>query len=120
MKARIEKKLSKKLVQVAPSLFKEAWLCDSGEPTEIAYEQGSCVSGVYFLGGGLDYWGEGCDEYTVWEFWSDNFMWFGNRFKGYPEGHQFEGSPDIGNFKPTGKNLLNLARLIEADQKPQP
>lgn len=109
MKARIEKKASKRLVEVAPKLFGNAWQEEHGEPTVLAYEQGSCVSGLYCVGGGVDYWGEGCDAYSCLEWISLNFYWVGD-FNTYPKGHEFEGYPDISGFKPTTKNLIDLAR----------
>lgn len=111
MKARIEKKLSKRLVEIAPKFFKNAWQDDHEEPSELAYKQGTCVSGIYHVGGGLDYWGEGQDAYTVWDFWASNFYWHGD-FPAYPEGHQFEGYPDITGFKQTSRNLLEYAKRV--------
>lgn len=106
MKARIEKKLSKKLVRLSPKIFQGAWI--DKELSEKAYEQGSRVSHVYSVGGGVDYWGEGEDAYTALEFMQMNWMWFGN-FGVHQEGHRFEGYPDTGNFKPTSRNLLKIA-----------
>lgn len=111
MKARIEKKLSKKLVMIAPKLFNVAWVY-SGEPSELAYEQGSCVSDIWHIGGGLDYWGEGQDAYTAWQWWLDNFMWHGT-FPPYPDGHEFEGHPDLSRFKQETRSLLKLAKLVD-------
>ncbi|MCY1438073.1 hypothetical protein D9M71_542570 [compost metagenome] len=47
MKARIEKKLSKRLPEIAPSQFHGAWI-DKDEPSELAYEQkpGSATFGA--------------------------------------------------------------------------
>ena len=112
MKARIEKKLSKKLVTIAPQLFNGAWVY-SGEPSELAYEQGSCVSDIWHIGGGLDYWGEGQDAYTAWQWWLDSFMWHGS-FPLYPEGHEFEGYPDLSGFKQETRSLLKLARFVDS------
>lgn len=111
MKARIEKKLSKRLVEIAPKFFKDAWQADHEEPSELAYQQGTCVSGVYYVGGGTDYWGEGQDAYTVWEFWKDSFYWHGD-FPAHPEGHQYGGYPDLAGFKETARNLLDHARRV--------
>lgn len=106
MKARIEKKLSKRLVQIAPTLFKGWWVED--ERAGLAWKQGSCVSHVPMVGGEVDYWGEGQDAYTVWADWLYNYYW-SDRFSSYPVGHKFEGYPDTTGFKPTTKNLLRLA-----------
>lgn len=107
MNARQIKKLSKRLVQIAPVLFKDAWQ-DFDEPMEQSYKEGHNMSGCYYVGGGLDYWGEGMDAYTVWEYWESNFYWIGP-FDAYPEGHEHAGFPDIGGFKATTQNLLKLA-----------
>lgn len=109
MKARIEKKVCKRLVEVAPKLFKDAWQETQEEPTELAYEQGSCVSGLHCVGGGVDYWGEGEDAYTTLEFMQSNYHWFG-KFPEYPEGHEFAHYPNTEGFKPTVRNLIKLAR----------
>ncbi len=61
MKARIEKKLSKRLVELYPALYCSAWRDE--EPSALAYEQGSRVRHVLSVGGGVDYWGEGQDAY---------------------------------------------------------
>lgn len=110
MKARIEKKLSKRLVQLGPESYKHAWVSDS-EPTELAYAQGTRVANIYCIGGGTDYWGEGQDAYTVWDDFTRNWMWYGD-FKQYPEGHRFQFMPDTTGFKPTTRNLLKLAAGI--------
>ena len=111
MKARIEKKLSKRLVQLHPAVYRRAWI-DKDEPSELAYEQRTRVSHVRSVGGGTDYWGEGQDAYTVWADWKSNWFWHGP-FEARPEGHQYEGYPDTGNFRPTTRNLLKLAADCE-------
>lgn len=119
MKARIEKKLSKRLVQIAPSLFPGAWI-DKDEPSVLAYEQGSRVSHILSVGGGVDYWGEGCDAYTVWAAWQMNWMWHGP-WGSFPAGHQYEFYPNTDGFKPTTRNLLKLSAqcqlAAEADKR---
>lgn len=108
MKARIEKKLSKKILHILPELFNSPWI-NSYEPSNLAFEQGSRVSGVWSVGGELDYWGEGTEVYTCYEWFLSFYSWLGD-FPNYPDGHELEFFPDIGNFRPTGKNLLNLAK----------
>lgn len=119
MKARIEKKLSHKLVKLAPTIFKGAWL-DNSEPSELAYEQRTSVSSVWSVGGGTDYFGDGMDAYTAWEWWRMNWEWHGD-FKPYPEEHQHHGYPDVSGFRATTKNLLKLAvraeQLAQAEQE---
>ncbi|HBO4616644.1 TPA: hypothetical protein NIE10_001813 [Pseudomonas aeruginosa] len=114
MKARIEKKLSKRLVELYPALYCSAWRDE--EPSALAYEQGSRVRHVLSVGGGVDYWGEGQDAYTVWQDWLMSWEWHGP-FETYPEGHRHEYLPDTEGFKPTTRNLLQLAgrcQLLEA------
>lgn len=115
MKARIEKKLSKRLVEIAPSIFRSAWV-DKYEPSELAYEQRTRVSHVWCVGGGTDYWGEGQDAYTVWEDWKSNWSRHGP-LESFPEGHEFGCYPDTAGFKPTTMNLLKLAAECEAGAK---
>lgn len=117
MKARIEKKLSKRLVELLPSVYRKAWR--DQEPTELAYDQGSSVRHVLSVGGGVDYWGEGQDAYTVWEDWQMNWCWHGP-FETYPNGHRFEGYPNIDGFRPTTINLLKLAAQCERTNKEWP
>lgn len=107
MKARIEKKLSKRLFQLHPGHYRRAWI-DKDEPSELAYKQRTRVSHVWSVGGGTDYWGEGQDAYTVWTDWKLNWCWHGP-FEAFPEGHEFECYPDTGSFRPTTRNLLKLA-----------
>lgn len=110
MKVRIVKKLSKRLVKLAPTLFRDAWV--DTEVMDSAWDQGSRVSHVLSVGGGLDYWGEGQDANTVWEHWLCNWMWYGS-FPPYPGGHEFEGNPNVEGFRSTTRNLLRLAAAIE-------
>lgn len=121
MKARIEKKLSKRLVELAPTLFSSAWV-DSYEPSALADKQGTRVNDIWSVGGELDYWGEGMDVYTVWAAWTGcgplAWCWHGD-FDSYPFGHELAGYPDTGNFRPTTCNLLKLAAQAEAAAKRQ-
>lgn len=107
MNARIEKKLSKRLVELCPTLFKDAWILD-GEPSELAYGSDSKITHCYHVGGGLDYWGEGQDYYSVWHDWLNKWYWMGD-FPYYPKCHEHEHYPNTSGFKPTTKNLINLA-----------
>lgn len=110
MKARIEKKLSKRLLEIAPQLFGGAWI--DKKISETAYDQRTCVSHVWSVGGGVDYWGEGMEAYTVWAAWSGSGKWgwcWTDRFESYPYGHDLEGYPNIDGFKQTTPNLLRLA-----------
>lgn len=128
MKPRIEKKLSKRLLQISPSLFEDAWIDNEWEhwtkhyahndetltPRQIRenLQQRVSVNHVPSVGGGVDYWGEGQDAYTLWEAWTGYshwaWEWHGN-FPDYPEDHEFHGYPDTSSFRPTTRNLLKLA-----------
>lgn len=108
-KARIVKKLSKKFVETGHKVFKGAFKCPMA--IDEAEEQNTRVKNCYFLGGGLDYWGEGQDAYTAYDEAKRWWSWVGN-FPTYPEGHEHEHYPDTGNFKPTTRNLLNLYREL--------
>lgn len=110
MKARVEKKLCKRLVQIAPTLFNCHWVDE--EPSPLAYQQGTRVSHIPSIGGEADYWGEGTDYYNVWDWWRINWMWHGY-FKTHPGGHTHEGYPDTDGFRPTTRNLLRLAAKCE-------
>ena len=113
MNPRIEKKLSKKLALLCPSLFGEAWVSD--EPSELAYEKNSSISHCYHLGGQYcSHMGDSANHYSVWDWWIDNWMWHGD-FSVYPEGHELEYYPDTTGFKPSTIKLIDLA--IECEIK---
>ena len=114
MKARIEKKLSKRLTHLHPSVYGRAWVDD--ERSELAYEQKTQISHCLSVGGGTDYWGEGQDAYTAWADWKMNWEWHGP-FEAFPNDHEFEGYPDTGSFRPTTRNLLKLAADCEIATK---
>ncbi|WGK60560.1 hypothetical protein QAO71_10690 [Halopseudomonas sp. SMJS2] len=121
MKARIEKKLSKRLVEIAPTIFEHAWI-DKEEPSALAWEQGSRVSHIWSVGGEVDYWGEGSEWNTLWSAFAigDWWCWAGD-FPVFPHGHELAGYPDTTGFKPTTQNLLKLAAQCEArNQGAQP
>jgi len=75
MKARIEKKLSKRLIKIAPAIFQGVWL--DRECSELAYAQRTSVSNVWSTGGGTDYWGDGLEAYTLWADWLNSWPWVG-------------------------------------------
>ena len=117
MKARIEKKLSKRAAIIAPTLIGGVWIDD--DISELSWKQKTRVSHIHSVGGGLDYWGEGTDYYTVWTYIQMNWDWLGN-FPQYPEGHKHAWFPDTGGFKPTPRNLLKLlanSELKEAEKE---
>ncbi|WP_028627707.1 hypothetical protein [Metapseudomonas resinovorans] len=108
MKARILKKLSKRVVELAPKLFRDAWV-DSYGPHPLAEKQGTRVSHMLSVGGEYDSWSGDCNEvYAAWEWWLMSWEWFGP-FSPYPEGHKWEGMPNTDGFRRTTRNLLELA-----------
>ena len=114
MKARIEKKLSKRLVQSHPALYRKAWRDD--EHSELAYDQKSNARHCLSVGGGTDYWGDGMDAYTTWADWKMNWPFHGP-FEEYPHGHDLAHYPNTEGFKPTTQNLLKLAAKCELVSK---
>jgi len=101
MNPRIEKKLSKRLIQILPEMYRDAWKCDETH--------------VMCVGGGTDYWGEGQDAYTVLEDFTGinqgGYCWFG-LWGFYPDGHRFERYPVPDKKKQTGKRIIEIAKII--------
>lgn len=132
MNPRIEKKVSKRLVQIAPKLFKGAWIdrevewwpkywkhdlnCDltALEKKRNKLRENCRVNCVPSVGGGVDYWGEGEDYYTCFRWLCNNWAWVGE-FPSFPLGHESYPYPDTGKFKPTARNLIKLARDNDSD-----
>ncbi len=115
MKARIEKKLSKKLAEILPFIFHHVWIDE--EISVKAWKQGSRVSHVASVGGGCDEWGEGQDFFTVHEDFINQVMWHKPIFKPFPEGHEFEGMAMFNKNRMTGKYLIESAKKISKEQK---
>ncbi|MFU1599180.1 hypothetical protein ACM257_17515 [Alteromonas macleodii] len=105
MNPRIEKKVSKRLFEVAPSQFHDVWQ-DNECPTDYADLKGSSITGCLMIGGGLSYWGEGEDAHSLHTWFMQSWM-FCNRFTLDWDGENW---PDTGKFKPTAKNIIALAR----------
>ncbi len=93
-----------------PELFKGAWI--DTDICELSFEQNSRVSHILIMGGDIDEWGEGSDYYTAFDWFKQQWEWYGD-FTPYGCGHEFEGYPDTGKFKPTSRNLLKLARGVK-------
>jgi len=110
MNPRIEKKISKRLAELCPTLFRDAWILDC--PSELADDRNSSISHCYHVGGGTDYWGDGCDAYSVWFHWLMVWEWHGD-FPHYPQGHELEHFPNTEGFNPTTINLIALAKKCE-------
>lgn len=116
MKARIEKKICKKLAQILPpEFYRDAWT--DSEVTEKALDQGSRVSGLLCVGGGVDYWGEGQDEYTVLEDFKNHYDWHPPIYNPYPDGHQFERLPMPSKKRLTGYYLIKCAKKIAKNKQ---
>lgn len=108
MNARIEKKLSKKIVELLPHRYQNV-AYNSWWMTDLAYEEGVNIMDVPIIEIQLsDENGWGWE--TTWQDFRPNYMWICN-FPVYEEDHPLAGYPDTGNFKPTTQNLLNLARI---------
>ncbi|MDY7534067.1 hypothetical protein RGV33_20695 [Pseudomonas sp. Bout1] len=118
MKARIEKKLSKRLVRLCPSVYRRAWI-DKDEPSRLAYKQNTRVSHVLSVGGGTDWQGDGEDAFTTWADWLSHWPWHGP-FAVYPDGHEHQFFPNTEGFRPTTRNLLKLAADCERASKAKP
>lgn len=105
MNHRIEKKLSKRIAQILPNEFKDAWVCDE--------------TGCLHVGGGLDYWGEGQDAHSVLASFASlcggGYEWYGI-FGFYPEGHAFEHYPYPDQKRKTGKRIIEVAQLIASSE----
>lgn len=114
MNPRIEKKLSKRLVQLFPSLYGRAWIDD--DHSELAYDENSNVRHCLSVGGEYDsYSGDSNESYTVWASWLQMWPWHGP-FEVYPSDHKFEGYPNTEGFKPTTRNLLKMAAQCEVEE----
>ena len=113
-KPRIIKKLSKRLAEILPKRYCDHWVDD--DVMEGAYDNNTRVKGCLMIGGGVDYWGEGQDAFTICTDFSDRYEWMG-MFGFYPDGHQFEYWPVIDPKKRTGKRLIDIAKLIAANNE---
>ena len=139
MKPRIIKKVSKRLVEIAPKLFNDAWKggwidscmewdylhCserDLGRPLSKndiktnTYLSKCKVNHVYSVGFlGFDLYGDMTEYETVLDWFLTCYDWLAldaKIFNEYPEGHKFHGMPDARAFKPTTRNLIKLAKQI--------
>lgn len=115
MNPRIEKKLSKRLVRLYPSLYGRAWI--DSDHSELAYDENSNVRHCPSVGGEYDsYSGDSNESYTAWASWLQMWPWHGP-FEEYPHGHQFAMYPNTEGFKPTTRNLLKLAAECEKAER---
>tara|TARA_Y100000310_G_scaffold283934_1_gene306272 strand:+ start:412 stop:768 length:357 start_codon:yes stop_codon:yes gene_type:complete len=111
MKARIIKKLSKKISELLPDEYKDKWIDKHDKFLCESYDQGSRVKNCFYIGGELDLWGEGTDSYTVLEDFKDNFSTYQGYWGFYGEGHKFEGMPKHAPYRLTGQKLIALAKI---------
>ncbi len=110
MKARIIKKLSKKIKNILPKEFECSWV--DNEIMDDSYDQGSRVSRCLMVGGELDYWGEGTEYYSVISAFADSLVWLLDLPK-HPVGHEFEGLPNTTKIKRlTGQYMISVAKNI--------
>lgn len=128
MNPRIEKKVSKRLTEIAPKLFKGFWIDDEIERSAAHWRHNlgreltarerkentlieKCrVNNICSVGGEYcSYMGDCNDYFTCFEWLKNNYCWIGN-FPSFSHDSEFRGYPDTGNFKPTTRNLLKLAR----------
>lgn len=107
MNARIEKKLSKKIVKLLPHRYRLAYC--SWWVSDLAYEECVNIMNVPVLDTQLSD-EEGWGWEATWQDFRHSYMWICN-YPVYEEDHPLAGHPDTGNFKPTTQNLLNLARI---------
>lgn len=118
MNPRIEKKLSKRLMEIYPSLYGNAWI--DVDHSELAYDENSNVRHCPSVGGEYDSYSGDCnDSYTVWASWLQMWPWHGP-FKEYPRDHKFYGYPNTEGFRTTTRNLLKLAAACELAEVSKP
>ena len=113
MKARIIKKLSKKINAILPKYYSDSWLDKYSPVMTEAYEQGSRVKNCLRIGGDCDEWGEATDDHNVYENFIMHVEPFAYPYPVYPDGHRWEGLPITysgNNMK--GKLAIEHARLI--------
>lgn len=138
MKPRIEKKLSKRLANILYETQgftpKDVWVDSEYELFPVHYrhqnngmltakqkrknyEQRVRVNHIPSVGGGLDYWGEGCDSHTVFRAATEMLIW--SMFIPAPFNmDDCSGGYPIVTIKLTGKNVVGLAKKY-ASQKSQ-
>ena len=110
MKARIIKKLSKKLKVMLPKEYFKSWV--NTDVMEQSWEQGSKISHCFNIGGELDEWGEGTDHYTVIHDFKYNFLEWQGLWGFYDEASRWEDMPKGAPYRLTGQKLISLARVI--------
>lgn len=117
MKARQLKKLSKKIALILSDEYKESWV--DKEVMESAWSQGTKVSGELRVGGELDYWGEGTDDYPVFIDFVMNLDTWLYPYPTYPEGSEFEGMPMRHKMRHpmTGKMAVEHAKVIATNDQ---
>jgi hypothetical protein len=111
MKARIVKKLSKRIKELLPKDYEGSWINE--EIMCEAWVDKNTINHCLMIGGELDCWGEGTDDYTILEhFKTYHYDW--GIWGLYPEGHKWEGLPlgDPKKRRVTGKFIIEVAKII--------
>lgn len=129
MKPRIEKKLSKRLAIILKNVRgytpKDVWIDNDYElwPKYYAekskpltsrqkrknYQQRVRVNNMPSVGGGVDYWGEGEDYYSVFASVKDALPWVSFECEPYDPETDCGGYPIV-TVRFTGKNVIALAK----------
>lgn len=133
MKPRIEKKLSKKLAVILKNIRgftpKDVWIdneyASDAFPIHWSYNNQNgltskqkrqnwqrmrvCVDNMPSVGGGLDYWGEEYDFYSVFESACEFLQWSMFPCEPYDMENGKGGWPIV-NVRLTGQKVINLAR----------
>ena len=111
MKARIIKKLSKKIKSILPKEYERVWVND--EVMEESWSQGSKVSHCHMIGGECDEWGEGTDYYSVLHDFKYNFLEWQGLWGFYDETSRWEDMPKPAPYRLTGKKLIELTKRVK-------
>lgn len=119
MNPRIEKKLSKRLHEIAPDILgnmhpESPWIATESDCHHVGGFNPDMYKGdIVVIGGEHDYWGEGTDIYTYWYIWATNWYWLVDWLPVHPQGHEHAGLPDTNGVKETTQNLLKWAKELQ-------
>lgn len=114
MNPRQEKKLSKRICQILPHVFRYAWVDD--ERMESSWIRGVSTSHCLCIGGEPDYWGEASESYTCWKIWVDNWQFFIDCDGAQVIVDDVDWNRDIPQFRmqPKTRYLISLAKRVAA------
>lgn len=119
MNPRIEKKLSKRLYEIAPDILgsmrpEGPWIATDSDGHYVSGFNSDMYKGdIAVIGGEPDYWGEATDICTYWYFWATGWYWLVGWLPVYPLGHEHAGLPDTSGVKETTQNLLRWAKELQ-------